>query len=49
MAANGGVIPNALAYVDDGELLRTPNGEIINIPEQGKPTDSNLVSVPEGT
>ena len=29
MAANGGVIPNALAYVDDGELLRTPNGEII--------------------
>lgn len=49
VAANGGVIPNALAYVDDGELLRTPNGEIINIPEQGKPTDSNLVSVPEGT
>ena len=49
MVANGGVIPNALAYVDDGELLRTPNGEIINIPEQGKPTDSNLVSVPEGT
>ena len=48
-AANGGVIPNALAYVDDGELLRTPNGEIINIPEQDKPTDSNLVSVPEGT
>ena len=49
MVANGGVIPNALAYVDDGELLRTPDGEIINIPEQGKPTDSNLVSVPEGT
>lgn len=49
LAANGGIIPNALAYVDDGELLRTPNGEIINIPEQGKPTDSNLVSVPEGT
>ena len=49
MAAKGGVIPNALAYVDDGELLRTPDGNIINIPEQGKPTDSNLVSVPEGT
>lgn len=49
LAANGGVIPNALAYVDDGELLRTPDGNIINIPEQGKPTDSNLVSVPEGT
>lgn len=49
MVANGGVIPNALAYVDDGELLRTPDGTIINIPEQGKPTDSNLVSVPEGT
>lgn len=49
MVSNGGIIPNALAYVDDGEMLRTPNGEIINIPEQGKPTDSNLVSVPEGT
>lgn len=49
MVANGGVIPNALAYVDDGELLRTPDGTIINIPEEGKPTDSNLVSVPEGT
>ena len=49
LAAKGGVIPNALAYVDDGELLRTPDGNIINIPEQGKPTDSNLVSVPEGT
>lgn len=49
MVANGGVIPNALAYVDDGELLRTPDGKIIGIPEEGKPTDSNLVSVPEGT
>ena len=49
MVANGGIIPNALAYVDDGELLRTPDGKIIDIPEQGKPTDSNLVSVPEGT
>lgn len=49
MVANGGIIPNALAYVDDGEMLRTPEGEIINVPEQGKPTDSNLVSVPEGT
>lgn len=49
MVANGGIIPNALAYVDDGEMLRTPDGEIINVPEQGKPTDSNLVSVPEGT
>lgn len=49
MVANGGIIPNALAYVDDGEMLRTPEGEIIDVPEQGKPTDSNLVSVPEGT
>ena len=49
LAADGGIIPNALAYVDDGELLRTPDGTIINIPEEGKPTDSNLVSVPEGT
>ena len=49
LAAYGGVIPNVMAYVDDGELLRTPDGQITAIPEQGKPTDSNLVSVPEGT
>ena len=49
LAAYGGIIPNVMAYVDDGELLRTPDGQITAIPEQGKPTDSNLVSVPEGT
>ena len=49
LAAYGGVIPNTLAYLDDGELLRTPNGEINYIPEQGKPTDSNLLNVPVGT
>lgn len=49
LAADGGIIPNALAYVDDGELLRTPDGQIIDVPEEGKPTDSNLISVPEGT
>lgn len=49
LAAYGGVIPNTLAYLDDGELLRTPDGEISYIPEQGKPTDSNLLNVPVGT
>lgn len=47
--SKGGIIPNTLAYLDDGELIRTPNGEISQIPEQGKPTDSNLVNVPVGT
>ena len=48
-AANGGIIPNTLAYLDDGELVRTPNGIIEEIPEEGKPQDSNLTSVPVGT
>lgn len=47
-AANGGVI-QSLAYVDDGELLQTPDGRLSEIPEEGKPTDSNLVSIPDGT
>lgn len=42
-------IKTSLAYLDDGELVRTPDGEISQIPEEGKPTDSNLVAVPEGT
>lgn len=49
LAAYGGVLPTTLAYLDDGELMRTPDGEISQIPEQGKPTDSNLVNVPVGT
>lgn len=40
---------NSLAYVDDGELLRTPDGQISKVPERGKPTDSNLVNIPDGT
>jgi len=47
--ANGGVVPNTMAYLDDGELIRTPDGQINEIPEEGKPTDSNLVNVPVGT
>lgn len=49
LAAYGGVLPNTLAYLDDGELIRTPDGQISSIPEEGKPTDSNLVNVPIGT
>lgn len=49
LAEYGGVLPTTLAYLDDGELMRTPDGEISQIPEQGKPTDSNLVNVPVGT
>ena len=49
MVANGGMIPNTLAYLDDGELIRTPDGSINEIPEEGKPEDSNLMNVPVGT
>ena len=49
LAAYGGTLPTTLAYLDDGELLRTPSGQITAIPEQGKPTDSNLMNVPVGT
>ena len=49
MVADGGIIPNTLAYLDDGELIRTPDGSINEIPEEGKPEDSNLMDVPVGT
>ena len=40
---------DSLAYVDDGELISTPDGTISKVPERGNPTDSNLVSLPEGS
>ena len=40
---------SSLAYVDDGELINTPDGSILEVPEEGKPTDSNLVNIPEGS
>lgn len=40
---------SSLAYVDDGELINTPDGNILEVPEEGKPTDSNLVNIPEGS
>ena len=46
--AQGGMT-SSLAYVDDGELLNTPQRVIAEVPEEGKPTDSNLVDLPEGT
>lgn len=46
---NGGVMPSDLAYVDDGEVIKTPNGNINYVPEEGKPTDSNLVNIPGGS
>lgn len=46
--ANGGT-SSSLAYVDDGELIYTPDGSISKVPENNKPTDSNLVSLPEGS
>ena len=45
--ANGGVVPNSLAYVDDGETIRDPYGNVTQVPEQGQSTDQNLVSIPE--
>lgn len=46
--ANGGT-SSSLAYVDDGELIQTSDGSISKVPENNKPTDSNLVSLPEGS
>ena len=45
----GGKVPSSLAYVDDGELIQTQDGSVSKVPEQGQPTDSNLVNLPEGS
>lgn len=45
----GGRVPSSLAYVDDGELIQTPDGVVSKVPEQGQPTDSNLINLPEGS
>lgn len=45
----GGKVPSSLAYVDDGELIQTPDGSVSKVPEQGQSTDSNLVNLPEGS
>lgn len=45
----GGSNPVSLAYVDDGELISTPDGTVSKVPEKGQPTDSNLVNLPEGS
>lgn len=45
----GGSIPSSLAYVDDGELIATPDGQVSKVLEQGQPTDSNLINLPEGS
>lgn len=47
-AANGGNISD-LAWVDDGEVLMTPDTSMYNVPERNQPEDSNLVNIPEGT
>lgn len=47
--AFGGASPMSLAYVDDGELVQTPDGKVSQVPEQGQPTDSNLVNLPGGS
>ena len=48
-AEYGGMIPESFVYADDGELINTPYGDINKIPEKGRPTDSNLLSLPEGS
>lgn len=47
--ADGGVIPSSLVYVDDGELINTPDGNITKVAEQGNPKDSNLLDLPVGS
>lgn len=49
LAKDGGVIPNTMWYEDDGEWGRLPDGTLYKEPEEGKPTDSNLVVGPSGT
>lgn len=47
-AATGGNISD-LAWVDDGEVLMTPDESIYKVPERNQPEDSNLVNIPNGT
>lgn len=47
--ADGGMVPSSLAYVDDGELIQTPDGSVNQVPEKGQPLDNNLVQLPEGS
>lgn len=47
--AFGGELDYDPAYVDDGELLKTPDGQVSKVPENGQPTDSNLMNLPNGT
>ena len=47
--ADGGTIPTSPAYVDDGELIQTPDGSVGKVPENGNPTDSNLMHLPGGS
>lgn len=47
--AQGGAVPSSLAYVDDGELIQTPDGSVNQVPEKGQPLDNNLVQLPEGS
>lgn len=49
LAKDGGVISNTMWYEDDGEWGRLPDGTLYKEPEEGKPTDSNLVVGPNGT
>ena len=44
-----GGMTTSLAYVDDGELISTPDGTVSKVPELGRPTDSNLVQLPGGS
>lgn len=45
----GGQTPASLAYVDDGELIATPDGAVSKVPEQGQAVDSNIVNLPGGS
>lgn len=47
--AQGGSVPSSLVYVDDGELIQTPDGSVNQVPEKGQPLDNNLVQLPEGS
>lgn len=48
--AKGGIMPNSLAYVDNGEMIQTPDGNINEVTAGSEHiTDNVLANLPEGT
>ena len=46
---NGGMTNNNYQYLDDGEVFKTPDQQVYQIPEMGNGTDQNKMQLPNGT